>query len=264
MCGICGCGHNDAQHHKHDHADQHHHHHNEGASGHAPHDLVRIEQDILATNNSYAEENRKRLDERGILAINLVSSPGSGKTTLLVKTIEMLKSKVPVAVIEGDQQTSIDANRVRETGVPTVQINTGRGCHLDAHMVGHAMDELSLKPNSILFVENVGNLVCPAGFDLGERHKVALLSVTEGDDKPLKYPDTFAAASTMILTKIDLLPHLDFDVARCIEHARAINPDIAVLQVSAKSGEGMADWIDWLVAAAKRSGLQKEDAHCHA
>lgn len=266
MCGICGCGHNDAQHH-HKHDNTHHghgHHHHEGSSGHASHDLVRIERDILAANNSYAEENRKRLGERGILAINLVSSPGSGKTTLLVRTIEMLKSTVPVAVIEGDQQTSIDANRVRETGAPTVQINTGRGCHLDAHMVGHAMDELSLKRDSILFVENVGNLVCPAGFDLGEKHKVALLSVTEGDDKPLKYPDTFVAASTMVLTKIDLLPHLDFDVVRCIEHARAINPDIAVLQVSAKSGAGMGDWVDWLIAASKRPELQQDVAHCHA
>ena len=158
-----------------------------------------------------------------------------------------------MAVIEGDQETSLDAERIRATGVPTVQINTGRGCHLDAHMVGHALDDLPLKRNSILFVENVGNLVCPAGFDLGEAHKVAILSVTEGDDKPLKYPDAFAAASMMVLSKIDLLPHLDFDVDACIEHARAINPDIAVLQVSARSGEGMARWIDWLIKASGRA-----------
>ena len=169
-------------------------------------------------------ENRERLKEAGVFAINLVSSPGSGKTTLLVKTIEMLKSTLPVAVIEGDQETSLDAERIRATGVPTVQINTGRGCHLDAHMVGHALDSLPLKRNSILFIENVGNLVCPAGFDLGEARKVAILSVTEGDDKPLKYPDAFAAASMMVLSKIDLLPHLDFDVGRCIEHARADQP----------------------------------------
>ena len=188
----------------------HHDHHAEHT--HTSHDIVRIEKDILAKNDAYAGENRDRLREAGIFAINLVSSPGSGKTTLLVKTIELLKSRLPVAVIEGDQETSLDAERIRATGVPTVQINTGRGCHLDAHMVGHALESLPLKRNSILFIENVGNLVCPAGFDLGEAQKVAILSVTEGDDKPLKYPDAFAAASTMVLSKIDLLPHLDFDV----------------------------------------------------
>jgi hydrogenase nickel incorporation protein HypB len=268
MCGVCGCSHQDAQHH--DHHDHHHHHHadrshhHEGSLGHAPHDLVRIEKDILARNDAYAEENRRRLGELGVLAVNLVSSPGSGKTTLLVRTIEMLKSARSVAVIEGDQQTSIDANRVRATGVPTVQINTGRGCHLDAHMVGHALDELPLKRNSILFVENVGNLVCPAGFDLGEKHKIALLSVTEGDDKPLKYPDTFAAANAMVLSKIDLLSYLDFDVARCIEHAKAINPDIAVLHVSAKTGEGMVGWVEWLTAAVEGAASAQQAEHCHA
>ena len=166
------------------------------AGHHAPHDLVRIEKDILARNDAYARENRDRLNAAGVFAVNLVSSPGSGKTTLLVKTIEMLKASLPVAVIEGDQETSLDAERIRATGVPTVQINTGRGCHLDAHMVGHALDDLPPKRNSILFIENVGNLVCPAGFDLGEAQKIAILSVTEGDDKPLKYPDAFAAAST--------------------------------------------------------------------
>ena len=164
---------------------------------------MRIEKDILARNDAYARENRERLSEAGVFAVNLVSSPGSGKTTLLVKTIEMLKSTVPVAVIEGDQETSLDAARIRATGVPTLQINTGRGCHLDAHMVGHAIESLPLKRNSILFIENVGNLVCPAGFDLGEALKVAILSVTEGDDKPLKYPDAFAAARMMVLSKID-------------------------------------------------------------
>ncbi len=230
MCGVCGCSHqgehhHDDHHHDHDHA----HHHHDGPAGHA-HDLVRIEKDILARNDAYAQENRERLKDVGVFAINLVSSPGSGKTTLLVKTVELLKSTLPVAVIEGDQETSLDAERIRATGVPTLQINTGRGCHLDAHMVGHALEDLPLKRNSILFIENVGNLVCPAGFDLGEAHKVAILSVTEGDDKPLKYPDAFAAASMMVLSKIDLLPHLDFDVESCIEHARAINPDIEVLQ----------------------------------
>jgi hydrogenase nickel incorporation protein HypB len=265
MCGVCGCNHQGEHHHHHhqNHHDHHHHYH-EGSWGHAPHDLVRIEKDILARNDAYAKENRDRLSEAGVFAVNLVSSPGSGKTTLLVKTIEMLKSMLPLAVIEGDQQTSIDANRVRATGVHTVQINTGRGCHLDAHMVGHALDDLPLKRNSILFVENVGNLVCPAGFDLGEAHKIAILSVTEGDDKPLKYPDAFAAASTMVLSKIDLLPHLDFDVDHCIEHARAINPDIAVLQVSARSSEGMARWIDWLIKASGQAARARGAAHCHA
>jgi hydrogenase nickel incorporation protein HypB len=264
MCGVCGCSQQGEHHHDHHHHDHDHHHHHEGPAGHAPHDLVRIEKDILAKNDAYAKENRERLSAAGVFAINLVSSPGSGKTTLLVKTIEMLKSTVPVAVIEGDQETSLDAERIRATSVPTVQINTGRGCHLDAHMVGHALDSLPLKRNSILFIENVGNLVCPAGFDLGEAHKVAILSVTEGDDKPLKYPDAFAAASMMVLSKIDLLPHLDFDVARCIEHARAINPDIEVLQVSARSGAGMVGWIDWLINAAERAGRAERAAHVHA
>jgi hydrogenase nickel incorporation protein HypB len=261
MCGVCGCSHQGEHDHHHDHD---HHHHHEGPAGHAPHDLVRIEKDILAKNDAYARENRERLSAAGVFAINLVSSPGSGKTTLLVKTIEMLKSTVPVAVIEGDQETSLDAERIRATSVPTVQINTGRGCHLDAHMVGHALDSLPLKRNSILFIENVGNLVCPAGFDLGEAHKVAILSVTEGDDKPLKYPDVFAAARMMVLSKIDLLPHLDFDVGRCIEHARAINPDIEVLQVSARSGAGMVGWIDWLINAAERAARAEGAAHVHA
>jgi hydrogenase nickel incorporation protein HypB len=254
MCGTCGCN----DHVKHEHHDHHVEH------THTSHDMLRIEQDILAKNDAYARENRNRLSEVGAFAINLVSSPGSGKTTLLVKTIELLKSRFPVVVIEGDQQTSIDAERIRATGIPTVQINTGRGCHLDAHMVGHALESLPLKRNSILFVENVGNLVCPAGFVLGEAHKVAILSVTEGDDKPLKYPDAFAAANTMVLSKTDLLPYVDFDVSHCIEHARSINPDITVLQVSARSGEGMARWIDWLISGAERAARARGDAICYA
>jgi hydrogenase nickel incorporation protein HypB len=269
MCGVCGCGHQGEHHHHHEHhGHDHHHHGHEHSDGnghrHQPHDLVRIEKDILARNDAYARENRDRLSASGVFAVNLVSSPGSGKTTLLVKTVEMLKAKWPVAVIEGDQETSLDAERIRATGVSTVQINTGRGCHLDAHMVGHAIDDLRLAANSMLFIENVGNLVCPAGFDLGEAHKVAILSVTEGDDKPLKYPDAFAAASTMVLSKIDLLPHLDFDVERCIAHARAINPDIALLKLSARTGEGMAGWIDWLTASCGRRARAEGAAFCHA
>ncbi|HET7851147.1 MAG TPA: hydrogenase nickel incorporation protein HypB [Methyloceanibacter sp.] len=262
MCGVCGCSHQGEHHHHHDH-DHHHQHGHEYT--HATHDLVRIEKDILARNDTYAHENRERLNEMGVFALNLVSSPGSGKTTLLVKTIELLKPTLPIAVIEGDQETSLDADRIRATGVPTHQINTGRGCHLDAHMIGHALDDLPLKRNSILFIENVGNLVCPAGFDLGEAGKIAILSVTEGDDKPLKYPEAFAAASVMVLSKIDLLPHLDFDVGCCIEHARAINPDIEILKVSARSGEGMKGWIDWLINASERRGRGAEAVvPCHA
>jgi hydrogenase nickel incorporation protein HypB len=226
--------------------------------------LVRVEQDILAKNDRYAMANRERLRRAGVFAVNLVSSPGAGKTTLLVETMAALKARVPLAVIEGDQQTSIDADRIRAAGVPSVQINTGRGCHLDAHMVGHAMDKLALKPNSILFVENVGNLVCPAGFDLGEAETIALLSVTEGDDKPLKYPDVFAAAGMLVLTKTDLLPHVDFDVRRCIEHARAINPDLRVLQLSARTGEGMQGWIDWLSASASAEREPAKEVLAHA
>jgi hydrogenase nickel incorporation protein HypB len=207
---------------------------------------VSIEQDILTKNNIYAAANRKRLAERGIFALNLVSSPGSGKTTLLVRTIESLKGGRPVAVIEGDQQTSFDAERIRATGAPAIQINTGKGCHLDAHMVGHALDQLTLQDGSLLMIENVGNLVCPAAFDLGEAHKVVILSVTEGEDKPLKYPDMFRAADLMLLNKCDLLPHLSVDIERAIDYARRVNPDIAVIRISATTGEGMADWLAWL------------------
>lgn len=224
--------------------------------------LARIEQDILAKNRGYADKNRVRLATSGTLALNLVSSPGAGKTTLLVATINALKSRLPVAVIEGDQETSNDADRIRSTGAPAVQINTGRGCHLDAHMVGHALDDLDAA-GGVLFIENVGNLVCPAGFDLGEAHKVTILSVTEGDDKPLKYPDAFAAADLMILSKIDLLPHVDFDATHCIGHARAINPAIAVLQLSARTGEGLPDWLAWIEAAARMVG-PRPDHSAHA
>jgi hydrogenase nickel incorporation protein HypB len=211
--------------------------------------MVRIEQDILGKNNAYADGNRKRFAEHGIFAVNLVSSPGSGKTTLLVQTIELLKDKVtnfPVAVVEGDQQTSNDADRIRATGAPAIQVNTGKGCHLDAHMVGHALERLKLPDDSLLMIENVGNLVCPAAFDLGEAHKVVILSVTEGEDKPLKYPDMFNAADLMLLNKVDLLPYLNFDVEKCIEYAQRVNPKLAVIQVSATSGAGMEAWIAWL------------------
>lgn len=236
----------------HDH-DTHGHHHDYGqgpAHAHAPgmsqSRMVQIEQDILGKNNQYAAANRQLFQERQILALNLVSSPGSGKTALLTRSIDDLKGELPITVIEGDQQTANDADRIRETGVPALQINTGKGCHLDAHMIGHAMESLQPEDNSLLFIENVGNLVCPAAFDLGEAHKVAILSVTEGEDKPLKYPDMFHAADLMILNKTDLLPYLDFDVDKCIQFARQVNPDIEVLQLSAKSGEGMDAWYAWI------------------
>lgn len=214
--------------------------------------MVQIEQDILAKNNAYAAENRAAFAARGILALNLLSSPGSGKTSLLVRSIERLAGKLPVAVIEGDQATANDADRIRATGAPAIQINTGKGCHLDAHMVGHALERLEPPAGGILFIENVGNLVCPAAFDLGEAHKVVVLSVTEGEDKPLKYPDMFHAADLVLLNKIDLLPYVDFDVAKALEAARLVNPKVKMLQISARSGEGLDAWIDWLLASRRR------------
>jgi len=236
---------------------------------------IKIEMDVLGANHRIAEQNRAHFAAHDVVAYNLVSSPGSGKTTLLCATIEALKARapqLPVAVIEGDQQTSNDADRIRATGAPAIQVNTGKGCHLDAPMVADAFGRLSLHghvhehehehehehahshaadqdpgPGALLFIENVGNLVCPAMWDLGERAKVAILSVTEGEDKPIKYPDMFAAARLMILNKVDLLPHLDFDVAKCIDYARRVNPGIEVLLVSAKSGQGMDAWLDWLL-----------------
>ncbi|MCW2306855.1 hydrogenase nickel incorporation protein HypB [Rhodobium gokarnense] len=210
--------------------------------------IVRIEQDIFAKNDAYAADNRRYFARTRTLVLNLVSSPGAGKTTLLVCAIEDLKEKLPIAVIEGDQQTSHDADRIRETGVAAVQVNTGKGCHLDAHMVGHALDDMPLTPGGVLFIENVGNLVCPAGFDLGEAHKVVILSVTEGEDKPIKYPDMFAVSDLMVINKTDLLPHVDFDVAKAVDYARKVNPRIEVVEVSARTGEGLGALCDWIAA----------------
>ncbi|MBI4757249.1 MAG: hydrogenase nickel incorporation protein HypB [Betaproteobacteria bacterium] len=232
------------------------------ARAHAPgltqSQMVKIEQDILGKNDRHAGANRRWLAQQGILALNLVSSPGSGKTTLLVRTIERLAGRVPVAVIEGDQQTDFDAERIRATGAPALQINTGKGCHLDAHMVGQALGRLQPQPESLLLIENVGNLVCPAAFDLGEAHKVVILSVTEGEDKPLKYPDMFAAADLMLLNKADLLPHLDFDVERAVDYARRINPKLRVIRTSATSGEGFDDWLAWIDAERVRARAGRE------
>lgn len=264
MCSVCGCGegethieghsHEDGHSHTHDHQHEgHSHDYGQGpAHAHAPglsqSRMVQIEQDILSKNNAYALENRNYFRQHGILALNLVSSPGSGKTALLTRSINDLKGQFPIAVIEGDQQTANDAERIRETGAPAIQINTGKGCHLDGHMIGHALESLSPEDGSLLFIENVGNLVCPAAFDLGEAHKVAILSVTEGEDKPIKYPDMFHAANLMILNKIDLLPYLDFDIEKCMEYARQVNPSIKIIQLSAKSGEGLESWYQWIKA----------------
>ena len=196
----------------------------------------------------------------GIFALNLVSSPGSGKTTLLVKTVAALNGAVPLAVIEGDQQTDNDAARIRAAGAPALQINTGKGCHLDAHMVGQAMQQLGLQDDSLLLIENVGNLVCPAGFDLGEAHKVVIFSVTEGEDKPLKYPDMFRAADVMLLSKCDLLPHLDFDADLAVANARRVNPQIRVIRVSASSGAGLTEWLDWIKTGCRDTIAAKRQA----
>ena len=208
--------------------------------------MVKIERDILSRNDGYARDNRDYFATHGVLALNLVSSPGSGKTTLLVRTLQALGKKYPLAVIEGDQQTDNDAARIRATGVDAIQINTGKGCHLDAHMVGQALERIPVPQGALLFIENVGNLVCPAAFDLGEAHKVAVLSVTEGEDKPLKYPDMFRAAKLMLLNKCDLLPYLDFDVEQAQANARMVNPGIEIILLSAKTGEGMDQWLAWL------------------
>ena len=207
---------------------------------------VSLEQEILRKNDRIAEQNRHWFQERGILALNLVSSPGAGKTTLLTRTINDLKSQLPISVIEGDQETVNDAEKIRQTGCQVVQINTGTGCHLEAAMVQRGYLELNPPSNSILAIENVGNLVCPALFDLGEKAKVAILSVTEGEDKPIKYPHMFRASQVMILTKIDLLPYVQFDVNRCLEYARQVNPHISIFQVSAITGAGLNDWYEWL------------------
>jgi hydrogenase nickel incorporation protein HypB len=240
MCIGCGCaGNSDADHH-------HHHDHDHGPR------TLRIEEELLAKNDRLATGNRTRFRAAGVFVLNLVSSPGSGKTTLLERTLRDLGGTWRFAVLEGDQQTSFDAERIAATGVPVKQINTGAGCHLDAHMVAHGVDGFDLPATDILMIENVGNLVCPAGFDLGEDHKVALLSVTEGEDKPLKYPQLFHAATLLIITKLDLLPHLDFDLARCKAFARQVNPAIEIVELSCRGGEGLQDWYAWLEAGVNQ------------
>ena len=212
---------------------------------------ISLEQDILAKNELIAAQNRGWFKGRNILALNLVSSPGAGKTTLLTRTINDLKDKLAINVIEGDQETANDAQKIQETGCKVVQINTGTGCHLDANMVEKGYSQLNPPLNSVVMIENVGNLVCPALFDLGENAKVAILSVTEGEDKPIKYPHMFRASQVMILNKIDLLPYVQFDVDRCLAYAKQVNPEIIIFQVSATTGVGLADWYEWLVVNSK-------------
>jgi hydrogenase nickel incorporation protein HypB len=246
MCAICGCGDDsavitlagDGHHdHHHDHPDDHSHVHTE---------TISLEQKVLAKNDLIAEQNRAWLAERNILALNITSSPGAGKTTLLERTIRELGRNRPVAVIEGDQETMLDAERIQATGAPVVQVNTGAGCHLDAAMVHRALETLDPEPGSLLFIENVGNLVCPALFDLGEHSKLVVISVTEGVDKPLKYPHMFAAAGLVVLNKIDLLPYVDFDLDRFGNFVKSINPAAEILPLAATTGDGIAAWHDWI------------------
>lgn len=256
MCDTCGCsdstvriadrspsGRPAGHTHPHDHP-------HEYAGG----TTVVVEQRLLARNDELAAVQRRRLTAAGILAVNLMSSPGSGKTTLLERTVRDLSAEVPVAVVEGDQETTLDSDRIAATGCRTVQVNTGAGCHLDAAMLDSALDRLNPPDGSLLFVENVGNLVCPALFDLGEGARVVVMSVTEGADKPLKYPHMFRTADLVLLNKVDLLPYVDFDAADCLAAARRVRPGVELLPVSATVGTGLDDWYGWLRAALSGGG----------
>ncbi|HEV3113649.1 MAG TPA: hydrogenase nickel incorporation protein HypB [Candidatus Binataceae bacterium] len=277
MCSTCGCSEAvrpvvtnpdkmamfdreapRAHQHDHEHPHAHEHHHGDGDHEHShvhPHSeadqrTIRLEQDILAKNNRLAERNRGWFEGREIFAVNLMSSPGAGKTTLLERTIRDLGGEIALSVIEGDQETLRDAERIRATGCKVVQVNTGSGCHLDAEMLNRALRELEPPPRSVVIIENVGNLVCPALFDLGERARVVIMSVTEGEDKPFKYPHMFRAADAMILSKVDLLPHLEFDVERCLEYAHRVNPRLKFFQLSATRGACLDSWYAWLRSRA--------------
>ena len=256
MCVNCGCGSGENEvkitapgeenhHHNHDHEHQHHDHTHDHSHNHSR--LVQVETDILSKNNLLAERNKGYFEAKNIIALNLMSSPGSGKTTLLEKTINQLINKISISVIEGDQQTLNDANRIKNAGAPVVQINTGNGCHLDSEMINNAVKKLNVKENSILFIENVGNLVCPSLFDLGESKRVVIISTTEGEDKPIKYPTMFEGADICVINKIDLLPYLDFSVEETKKYALQVNPNLQFIEISAKTLEGMDNWINWIM-----------------
>jgi hydrogenase nickel incorporation protein HypB len=279
MCGICGCGnevggvliqnpneikahdHQPHEHHHphgHDHHEHHHHHpHDHDHHHHHPHDhdhphdhahktVLHVEQDILQHNELMASRNKGYFDAKNIFAINLVSSPGSGKTALLERTLKDLKSELSFYVIEGDQQTFNDANRIAALDIPVIQINTGKGCHLESNMVYEAVKKLNIEDHSILMIENVGNLVCPSMFNLGERKRVVIISTTEGVDKPIKYPDMFHTSDICIINKIDLLPYLNIDLDQLKAYALKVNPNIQFFEISATTGQGMEGWYDWL------------------
>jgi hydrogenase nickel incorporation protein HypB len=258
MCAICGCG----QDHEHDAAHAHDHDHHDHDHDHDHHDhahaadgrVIRLERDLLAKNNLLAERNRGWLAGRGVVAFNLVSSPGAGKTSLLERTIHDLHGEAPMFVIEGDQATDRDARRVRAAGAQAVQINTGTGCHLDAAMVARALSELDPPTGALLFIENVGNLVCPALFDLGEARRVLVVSVTEGDDKPYKYPHMFRSSDLVVLSKEDLLPHVSFDVDAFTAAVHEVHPRTEILRLSATRGDGLNHWYAWLRALPASPG----------
>lgn len=252
MCDECGCG-EVGESHVHTHGHDHDHRHDGHTHDHSrDHDHERsqrtvvLERKVLARNDEMAAQNRRWLAERGIVALNLISSPGTGKTLLLEKTIERLHGRVPCAVIVGDQQTDRDARRLEGKGAPVLQIETQNACHLDAERVAGVLAEVVNEDTRLLFVENVGNLVCPSAFDLGENFKVALLSTTEGEDKPVKYPTLFTKASVVVLTKMDLVPHLDWDVTLCRKLIQDVHPGVFTFELSAKTGDGMAAWCDYL------------------
>lgn len=256
MCDTCGCEDNSNvkiykpeeghHHHAHGHDAVHHHHHPEHH-----HREVQVEQDILSKNNLLAERNRGYFEALGIFAINMVSSPGSGKTSIIEHTISEFGDGLSFNVIEGDQQTANDAKRIQKAGGNAIQVNTGNGCHLDANMVNNAVKQMKIKQNSVLIIENVGNLVCPSLFDLGEQKRIVIFSVTEGDDKPEKYPTIFHTSDVCIINKIDLLPYVDFDVEKAKHVAKHLNPEMEFFEVSAKTGQGMEEWYKWLRANTK-------------
>ncbi len=260
MCETCGCGqpggagvkilkpgagdphtHDEQGHdHQHDHEHPHHHH------GHTRTETIQVQEDILGVNNILAARNRGYFEGRDIFALNLMSSPGAGKTTLLERTIRDLSPGLVWAVIEGDQQTTIDADRIDAAGAAAIQVNTGTGCHLDARMIREALAQLTVPEGAVLAIENVGNLICPALFDLGEARRVIIVSTTEGSDKPLKYPTILRDAHLCIINKVDLLPYVDFDLDEFMANARRINPDLNFIPLSAKTGEGLELWYDWV------------------